>query len=172
MAKHHVNTQSCVWGEACEALASGPPRGVSRANFSHFLWKTDPNIIYSEADHKYSALKRASNSNCNVKVLCFQGPPNSNSSVLCIMNTLLHFLLCQSCRSLRNVSLAGLHIPFLGLIKRSYHGDWVWWSHPFFSLASGPPTLSPPLWIPFSFAERSTDTESRDCQGEVSTFVE
>jgi len=40
------------------------------------------------------------------------------------MNTLLHFLLCQSCRSLRNASLCGPHIPFLGSIKRSYH-DWL-----------------------------------------------
>jgi len=41
---------------------------------------------------------------------------------LCVMNTFLHFLLCHSCRSLRNVSLCGPHIPFLRLIKRSYHG--------------------------------------------------
>jgi len=38
---------------------------------------------------------------------------------MCIINTLFHFLLCQSCRSLRNVSLAGPHIPFRDLIKRS-----------------------------------------------------
>jgi len=57
------------------------------------------------------------------------------------MNTLLHFLLCQLCRSLRNVCLGGLHIPFQGLIKRSYHG----WLNmmtssevPLFSLASEP----------------------------------
>jgi len=42
-------------------------------------------------------------------------------SKFCIMNTLLHFLLllCQSCRSLRNVSLIGY---ILGLIKSAYHG--------------------------------------------------
>jgi len=42
-------------------------------------------------------------------------------SKLCIMNTPLHFLLllCQSCRSLRNVSFGG---PILGLIKSAYHG--------------------------------------------------
>ena len=67
---------------------------------------------------------------------------------LCITNTLLHFLLCQSCRSFRSASFGGLHIPFLGLIKRSYHG---WLSmmtsseDPIFSLASGPSTLCPPL---------------------------
>jgi len=33
-----------------------------------------------------------------------------------IMNTTVHFLLSQSCRNLRNVSLGDLHIPFLGLI--------------------------------------------------------
>jgi len=68
-------------------------------------------------------------------------------SKLCIVNTLLHFLLllCQSCRSLRNVSLVG---RILGLIKSAYHG---WLSMmtsskgPLFSLASGPPHLSPPL---------------------------
>jgi len=38
---------------------------------------------------------------------------------LFIMNTLVHFLLRQSCRSLRNVSLGGPHIPFVILIKRS-----------------------------------------------------
>jgi len=57
---------------------------------------------------------------------------------LCIMNTLLHFLLCQSCRSLRNVSLGGLHFSFLGLIKRSYHG---WLSMMTFS--EGSPFQSP-----------------------------
>ena len=41
---------------------------------------------------------------------------------LCIMNILLYFLLCQSCRSFRNVSLGGPHIPFLSLIRKSYHG--------------------------------------------------
>jgi len=35
------------------------------------------------------------------------------------MNTHLPYLLCQSCRSLRTLSLVGPHIPFLGLIKRS-----------------------------------------------------
>ena len=41
---------------------------------------------------------------------------------LSIMNTLVHFLLYQSCRSLWNVSLGGPHIPFLGLIRWPYHG--------------------------------------------------
>ena len=65
----------------------------------------------------------------------------------CIMNTLLHFLLlrCQPCRSLRNVSFGGCT---LGLIKSAYHS---WLSMmmssegPLFSLASGTPTLNPPL---------------------------
>jgi len=38
------------------------------------------------------------------------------------MNTLVHFLLSQSYRSLKKVSLGGPHIPFLGLIKRSSYG--------------------------------------------------
>jgi len=58
------------------------------------------------------------------------------------MNTLLHFLfvLCQSCRSLRNVSFGG---RILGLMKSAFHG---WLSmmtsseDPLCSLASGPPT--------------------------------
>jgi len=66
-------------------------------------------------------------------------------SKLCIKNILLHFLLllCQSCRSLRNVSLGG---RILGLIKSAYHG---WPSMmtssegPLFSLASGPPNPKP-----------------------------
>ena len=59
----------------------------------------------------------------------------------------LHFLLllCQSCRSLRNVSFGG---DILGLIKSAYHG---WLSMmtssegPLCSLASSNPTLNPPL---------------------------
>jgi len=58
------------------------------------------------------------------------------------MNTLLHFLLCQSYRSLSNVSLGNPHIPFPGLIKKSYHG-WLIiltsFEGPLFSLALGPP---------------------------------
>jgi len=71
--------------------------------------------------------------------------PLSAFSVLCIMNIPLHFLLllCQSCRSLRNVSF-GSHI--LGLIKSAYHG---WLSMmtlsegTLFSLASDFPNLKP-----------------------------
>jgi len=53
--------------------------------------------------------------------------------------------------SLRNVCLGGPHIFFLGLIKRSYHGllsKMMSSDAPLFSLASGPPTLTPPLLIP------------------------
>jgi len=63
---------------------------------------------------------------------------------LCIMNTLLHFLLSQSCRSLRNVSLGGPHIydqkflfGWLSLVTSSVH--------PLLNFALGPLTLSPPL---------------------------
>jgi len=75
---------------------------------------------------------------------------SSNLSVfskLCIMNTPLHLrlLLCQSRRSLRNVSFGG-HI--LGLIKSAYHG----WLNmmtssegPFLVLPRAPPILNPPL---------------------------
>jgi len=62
--------------------------------------------------------------------------------MLCIMNTLLHFLLCQSCLSLRNVSLGGLHIPFLVLIKRSYHG-WL-----IMMASSEGPVFQPCLGLP------------------------
>jgi len=61
-------------------------------------------------------------------------------SKLCIMNIFLHFLvlLCQSCCSLRNVSLGGRILCF---IKSAYHG---WLSRMtsseglLFSLALGP----------------------------------
>ena len=70
---------------------------------------------------------------------------------LCIMNTLLHSLLvCQSCRSLGNVSLGG---RILCLIKSSHHG-WLRMmtssKGPLFRLASAPPTLNPPLLISLS----------------------
>jgi len=65
------------------------------------------------------------------------------------MNTPLHFLLlCQSCRSLRNVSYCG---RVLGLIKSAYHG---WLSMmtssegpPFLVLPRAPLTLNPPLLL-------------------------
>jgi len=72
--------------------------------------------------------------------------------VLCVASlvsptfTVLHFLLllCQSCCSLRNVSLCGRR-PILGLIKSSFPG---WLSVmtssevPLFCLASGPPNIN------------------------------
>ena len=69
----------------------------------------------------------------------------------CIMNTLLHFLSRQSCRSLGNVCLDGRHIPFLGLIKRSYHGwlSMMTSSDGPFQPCLGPRTLSPPLSATF-----------------------
>ena len=67
-------------------------------------------------------------------------------SKLCIVNTLLHFLLLfQLCRSLRNIPLDG---RILGKSEVIITVGWVWWRHqraPLFSLASGPPTLNPPL---------------------------
>jgi len=38
------------------------------------------------------------------------------------MNALVRFLLSQSCRNFKNVSMGGPHIIFLSLIKRSYYG--------------------------------------------------
>jgi len=66
-------------------------------------------------------------------------------SKLCIMNTPLHFLLllCQSCRSLRNVFFGG-HI--LGLIKSAYHGCLSMMTSsesPLFSFALGLPNRKP-----------------------------
>jgi len=90
----------------------------------------------------YSAFKDAPNSKRKTKTREVDGDASllslklyvllavsSHLSVLlklCIMNTLLHFLLCQLCGSLtfRNKSLGGQHIIFPGLIKRSYH-DWL-----------------------------------------------
>jgi len=61
---------------------------------------------------------------CYCWTLCVAGFVFSTSSVFKVMyhDTLLHRLLCRSCRSFRNVSLGGPHIPLLGLIKKSYHG--------------------------------------------------
>ena len=68
-------------------------------------------------------------------------------SKLCMMNTLLHFLLLllQLCCSLRNISLGDRILVKLKVIITV---GWVWWRHQrasLFSLASGPPTLNPPL---------------------------
>jgi len=74
-------------------------------------------------------------------------------SKLCIMNTLLHFLLFQLCRSPRNISLD------LSQIKSDYHG---WLSMmtssdgPLCSLALAPPTLNSPLAITVPFYKIST----------------
>ena len=66
-------------------------------------------------------------------------------SKLCIMNTLLHFLLLlfQLCRSLRSIPLCG---PYLRQIRSAYRG----WLHmltssegPLFILASFPPNPKP-----------------------------
>jgi len=71
-------------------------------------------------------VKIKSGGDANLLLLSFCVLPALSShllvfSKLCIMNTPLHFLLllCQSCRSLRNVCFGG-HI--LGLIKSDYHG--------------------------------------------------
>ena len=79
-------------------------------------------------------------------VCCQLCLPNFQCFQSCVSWTLLHSLLLRlSFHSLRNVSFCGL---ILGLIKSAYHG---WLSMmtssegPFFSLASGPPTLNPPL---------------------------
>jgi len=68
-------------------------------------------------------------------------------SKLCVMNTLLHFLLLlfQLCRCLRNMSLGG---RILRKSKVIIMVGRVWWRHqraPVFTLASPPPTLNPPL---------------------------
>ena len=111
---------------------------------------------------KCSAFKGASNSNCmtrevrcdasllslNFYLLLALSSQLSVFLKLCIMKILLHFLLCQPCRGLRNISLDGPHIPFLGLIERSYHGwlSTMTSSHgPFSPLPRAPPTLCSPL---------------------------
>ena len=67
-------------------------------------------------------------------------------SKLCIMNTLLHFLLLfQFGRSLRNISLGDC---ILGKSNVIITVGWVWWRHqraPFLVLPRAPPTLNPPL---------------------------
>ena len=63
----------------------------------------------------------------NVYVLPALSSQLSVFSKLCIMNTLLHFLLlCQSCHCLRSVSFGG---RILGLIKVLITVGWVWWRY-------------------------------------------
>jgi len=94
--------------------------------------------------------EKISGDDANLLLLNFYVLPALSSqlsvfSKLCVVNTLLHFLLllCQSCRSLRNVAL-GYHI--LGLTKSAHHG-WLCMmtspEGPLFSLASGLPKAKP-----------------------------
>jgi len=121
---------------------------------------------------KYSAFKGPPIATVMYKCLAFKGAPNSSCKTrevgndasllslnfyvwlvlytqlsvflkLCILNThAICNLLCQSCRSFRNVSLGGLHIPFLGLIKRflSWFPEYddVVRGHPFSTLPHTP----------------------------------
>ena len=65
-------------------------------------------------------------------------------SKLCIMNTLLRFLLLlQFCRSLRNISLGDCILSKSNVIITV---GWLWWRHQralLFSFASGPPNPKP-----------------------------
>jgi len=45
------------------------------------------------------------------------------------MNNFLHFLLCQSCRSLRNVSLSGRISSSKAWSKALITVGGVWWRH-------------------------------------------
>ena len=67
-------------------------------------------------------------------------------SKLCIMNTLLHFLLLfQFCSSLRNICLSDC---ILGKSNVIITVGWLRWRHqraPFLVLPRAPPTLNPPL---------------------------
>ena len=79
-------------------------------------------------------------------------------SKLCIMNTLLHFLLLllQLCRSLRNISLGG---RILGKSKVIITVGRVRWRHqraPVLSLASGPPNPKPTTGHESRFFSRSS----------------
>ena len=113
-------------------------------------------LLMVNADKWGAKIKKRENANlllCNLFVLPALSSQLSVFSKLFIMNTLLHFLLllCQSCRSFRNVSLGG---RILGLIKSAHH-SWLNMltslEGTLFSLASGPPTLKPPLVDPLLF---------------------
>ena len=60
-------------------------------------------------------------------------------SKLCIMNTLLHFLLFLFCRSLKNISLGDC---ILGKSNVIITVGWLWWGHqraPLYKSCLGPP---------------------------------
>jgi len=94
-------------------------------------------------------------------------------SKLCTMNTLMNFLLllCQSCRSLRNVSFGG---RILALIKCACH-SWltimdVIRGAPYFTLASSLPTLNLPLSVGTSFSATLRPTSQRCTESEIFDF--
>jgi len=124
------NTKHFIKGGKCETF-----RGV---NVVVYWWWMQGNGAW-----KYSG------GDANILMLNFYVLPAWSSqlsviSKLCIMNTLLHFLLlCQSCHCLRSVSFGG---RIFGLTKVLITVGWVWWRHqrgPHFSLASGPPNFKP-----------------------------
>jgi len=59
------------------------------------------------------------------------------------MNTLLHFLLCQSCHCLRSVSFGGRILGLIKVLTTLAEYDDVIRGAPLFSLASGHPNLKP-----------------------------
>jgi len=62
------------------------------------------------------------------------------------MNNLLHFLLCQSCRSLRSVYLGGPHIPLQKVLPRlTEYNDVIRW--PLFLALPRAPQLQIHHWL-------------------------
>ena len=100
----------------------------------------------------------------NIYVLPALSSQLSVFSKLCIMNTLLHFLLLfQLCRSLRNIPLGG-HV--LGKSKVLITVGWIWCCHrraSFLVLPRASPILNPPLqtWTPMSLLRTPTKLTDR-----------
>ena len=83
---------------------------------------------------------------CLTLICCQPCLPNFQCFQSCIMNTLLHFLLlCQSRRSLRNVSYGGrVRLDQMCFSRLAEYNDFNRGA-PFLVLPRAPPILNPPL---------------------------
>ena len=140
-----IPTKARMWTNSVYQL----PSISSKGKVWHFPGANFCSLLMVNSEKWGVKIRSGGDANLLLPNFCMLSALFSHLSVfskLCIMNTPLHFLLlCQSCRSLRNVSFGGC---ILGLIKSAYHG---WLSMmtlsegPFLVLPRAPPTSNPPL---------------------------